>query len=167
MASSGHWWSPVTGIGSRLGSRWQEAATARQSFRSPAIDWDACYVYVAWGHDRSQPLYVGKSREPLNRIGRHLRSTAWGADVVEWELFAFDSERAALDAEASAIRVLDPIYNVTRGGAGGMRTRKSKGRNNVGRRIPPAHVAIPKPIRGISPEQLAIINRVQNRRGAA
>src|SRR5688500_9234151 len=102
---------------------WDALAKGRQSFRSPAIDWDACYVYVAWGHDRTRPLYVGKSREPLNRIGRHLRATAWGADVVEWELLAFDSELVALSAESLAIHQLDPIHNIIRGGAGGIRTR--------------------------------------------
>ena len=150
-------------------SRWDERATGRQTMTSPAIDWDACYVYVAWSHDRSRPLYVGKSREPLNRIGRHLRSTAWAAAVVEWELIAFDSEQDALMAEARAIHQLDPVYNVIRGGSGGTCTRKVRPRNNNSRRrqIPAAHVAIPKPIHGISDDQLKIIRQVQSRRGRA
>ena len=149
--------------------RWDADSTGRQSFTSPGIDWDACYVYIGWGHDRSRPLYVGKSREPLNRIGRHLRTTAWGADVVEWELLSFDSEMAALDAEARAIHQLDPIHNVARGGSGGTRTRAVRPRNNLSRRrpVPSAHKAIPKPIRGISDEQLKIIRQVQGRRGRA
>lgn len=150
-------------------SQWDGPATGRQVLRSPSIDWDACYVYVAWGHDRTRPLYVGKSREPLNRIGRHLRGTAWGAEVVEWELLAFDSELVALDAEARAIHQLNPVHNVARVGSGGTRTRKYRPRSNASRRgpIPTAQVAIPKPIHGISPEQLAIIRRVQNRGRAA
>jgi hypothetical protein len=156
-------------IESRRDSRWAARSIGRQTFTSPAIDWDACYVYVGWGHDRSRPLYVGKSREPLNRIGRHLRQTAWGASVVDWELYAFGSELEALDAESRAIHELDPIHNIARGGPGGMRTRQYRPRDNESRRrrMPTALEAISKPIHGISPEQLAIIRRVQNRRGRA
>ena len=146
---------------------WDAEATGRQSMTSPAIDWDACYVYIAWSHDRSRPLYVGKSREPLNRIGRHLRSTAWGSSVVEWELIAFDSEQDALRAEARAIYQLDPIHNIARGGSGGSRTRKVRPRNSLRRPMPAAHKAIPKPIHGISDDQLKIIRQVQGRRGRA
>jgi hypothetical protein len=154
---------------SRLDSRWDAAATGRQSITSPAIDWDSCYVYIAWGHDRSRPLYVGKSREPLNRIGRHLRATAWGASVVEWELYSFDSELAALNAEARAIHALNPVHNIARGGPGGVRTRQYRPRDNNSRKraMPSALEAISKPIHGISKEQMAIIRRVQNRGRAA
>ena len=145
---------------------WDQRSIGRQSFRSPGIDWDACYVYVAWGHDRARPLYVGKSREPLNRIGRHLRSTAWGADVVEWDLYAFDSEGGALDAEARAIHELNPVHNVARGGGGGRRGRTYHRRPRK-HAMPTALEAVPRPIHGISTEQLAIIARVQKRRGRA
>ena len=148
-------------------SRWDRRAIGRQTFTSPAIDWDACYVYIAWGHDRSRPLYVGKSREPLNRMGRHLRSTAWGSEVVEWEMLAFSSEHDALDGEAWAIHQLNPIHNIARGGPGGMRTKRWKRRPSRVRSMPLAHEAIPPPIHGISPEQLKIIRQVQARRGRA
>jgi hypothetical protein len=145
---------------------WDEPAIGRQVLRSPSIDWDACYVYVAWGHDRTRPLYVGKSREPLNRIGRHLRGTAWGAEVVEWDMVSFASEPDAVLAEARAIHQLNPIHNVQRGG-GGASFRRPFTRAARRGKIPTAQVAIPKPIHGISPEQLAIIRRVQNRGRAA
>jgi hypothetical protein len=148
-------------------SGWDSSATGRQAFRSPVIDWDACYVYIAWGHDRSQPLYIGKSREPLNRIGRHLRGTAWSADVVEWELLAFESETAALRAESQAIYQLNPLHNVIRGGGGGVRTRKHRRRSVWSHRQPSALVTIPRPIHGISPEQHRIIARVQTAGRAA
>jgi hypothetical protein len=140
-------------------SRWIETSIGRQVFLSPSIDWDACYVYIAWGHDHARPLYIGKSREPLNRIGRHLRATAWSAAAVEWELLAYASEADALMAEAWAIHELDPLHNVIRGGSGGVRTRK-----RGTRKMPTALQAIPKPIHGISADQLEIIARVQNRR---
>lgn len=144
---------------------WDARSIGRQSFRSPGIDWDACYVYVAWGHDRTRPLYVGKSREPLARIGRHLRTTAWASDVVEWDLYAFDSEDGALDAESRAIHELNPVHNVIRGGSGGRRT-KTFTRRPRRHAMPTALEAVPRPIHGISSEQLAIIAKVQRRRGS-
>lgn len=148
-------------------SRWVDTSIGRQVFRSPAIDWDACYIYIAWAHDRSRPLYVGKSREPLNRIGRHLRTTAWASEAVEWELLAYQSEADALIAESWAIFDLDPLHNVMRGGGGGVRTRKHRPRSKGHRPMPSALQAIPKPIHGINADQLAIIRRVQNRGRAA
>lgn len=145
---------------------WDESAIGRQSLRSPHIDWDACYVYVAWGHDRSRPLYVGKSREPLNRIGRHLRGTAWGSEVIEWDMVAFGTEGEAIRAEARAIHELNPIHNVQRGGGGASFRRSFTRAPRLGK-VPSAHKAIPPPIHGISPEQLAIIARVQRRGKAA
>ena len=74
----------------------------------------ACYVYVAWGNDRSRPLYVGKARHPYARIATHMREKSWASDVEEWECHGFPSEGDAEWVEIEAIAALNPIHNVIR-----------------------------------------------------
>jgi len=142
---------------------WDDGVLSRFTVAAPVIDLDACYVYVAWGEDLTRPLYVGKSREPIGRIGRHLREALWCYDVRSFDFYAFATEGAALDAEGRAIFELNPVHNVVRGNPGGAKTREVRAR----RRVRFAKVAFPKPIRGITPSQLGIVAGVQARRGRA
>lgn len=144
-------------------TRWDDGSLSRFTVDAPVIDLGACYVYIAWGEDRTRPLYIGKSREPIGRIGRHLREATWCYDVRSFDFYAFVTELGALDAEARAIRELDPVHNVMRGNSGGRRSRKITPRRL--RRFPvAAFQAIPIPIRGpITSEQEAIVARVQGR----
>jgi len=143
--------------------QWDDDCLSRFTVEAPVIDLTACYVYVAWGEDRTRPLYIGKSREPIGRIGRHLREALWCYEVRSFDFYAFVTELGALDAEARAIRELNPIHNVMRGNSGGRRSRKITPRRL--RRFPvAAFQAIPVPLKGrITSEQLAIVARVQKR----
>lgn len=140
---------------------WDDGCLSRFTIDAPTVDLTACYVYVAWGEDRSCPLYVGKSREPVGRIGRHLREAVWTYEVVSFDFYAFTDETAALYAEGRAIFELNPIHNIMRGSPG-----QREGKKRRSRRVNPYPVvAFPRPIKGISDDQLAIVAQVQNRRG--
>jgi hypothetical protein len=75
---------------------------------------DRFYVYIAWGEDRSRPLYVGKGNSIWDRIGHHMLNKRWADDVVEFECHAFPTMLDALEAEKNTIEDLNPIHNVLR-----------------------------------------------------
>lgn len=93
---------------------WNDGALERLRFSAVPFRPDRHYVYIAWGADRSRPLYVGKGDRPFIRIGLHLASAKWAPEVVEYEAHAFGSAAEALEAEKAAIYELDPIHNVIR-----------------------------------------------------
>ena len=150
----------------------------------------SCYVYVAWGSDRSRPLYVGKARNPYDRIATHMRQKPWIGDVVEWECRGFPDERTAEYAEIEAIAALNPIHNVIRRMTQAQWAeirRASRAKEAAQRRVAaewraarqapapkPEPVYRRKPLRRVkwrddvfTPDQLDIIARVQNRGRAA
>jgi excinuclease UvrABC nuclease subunit len=73
------------------------------------------YVYIAWGADRSRPLYIGKA---VNLWRRYEQHGAWKADwlplVEELEVRSFPTAELARRAELDAIQTLNPIYNQQR-----------------------------------------------------
>lgn len=56
-------------------------------------------------------LYVGMSRRLRNRIKQHRRSP-WWSEITKISYRRYQSEGQALDAEAEAIAVESPKYNV-------------------------------------------------------
>lgn len=152
----------------------------------------SCYVYIAWGEDRSRPLYVGKARNPWSRISTHMHQRPWQADVVAWEAHGFPSEGLAEAVEIEAIAHFNPIHNsmrrMTRAEwaeqhriSAERKTRKEAARAKVTAEweATRAKRATPKPVMPaykprrlrrqrwrdevFTPDQLAIIARVQNR----
>lgn len=98
--------------------------------RQPAFDWESIgstgtfhvrplprqhVVYVAWGEDRSRPLYVGRAVNLWRRFEQHAQWKAdWVAETVELECHVFPTAEMADMAETDAILALDPIHNVIR-----------------------------------------------------
>jgi excinuclease UvrABC nuclease subunit len=73
------------------------------------------YVYVAWGEDRTRPLYIGRAVNLWRRFEQHAQwKAAWVAEVVELECYEFPTERMADMAETDAILALNPVHNVVR-----------------------------------------------------
>lgn len=143
---------------SAFDSRWKEWGAMRRQVVRPQR---GHFVYVAWGLTR-RPLYVGKSRGVLARIGAHLVTATWARKVVKFEIYSFETEDAALDAEALAIVALDPIHNVA--GIGAERaaiTRNTPKRSRVPRlkrTPPPAPDGYPD---YFTEEQWEIVHRTQ------
>jgi len=149
----------------------------------------SCYVYLAWGEDRSRPLYIGKAKNPWARIATHMYQKPWRGDVVAWEAHGFPSERMAEAIEIEAIAHFNPIHNSTRRMtradwqeqdriSAEREARKEAARAKVTaewearlvRRSTPAPTYKPRRIRRqkwrddvFTPEQLAIVARIQNR----
>lgn len=141
-------------IGSRLGSRpWHDGHTDRVRVDTPPINPELFYVYIAWGLDRSRPLYIGKSKHLVVRIGQHMARAEWVKYATEFECFAFASELEALNAESLAIHKLDPEYNVHRGLH---RPRKP------GTKTPKPRVWLRR-FDGLTDADMEVITRVQNR----
>jgi len=169
-------------------SKWDEWGSDHEvSLDMPRLD--RCYVYVAWGQDEVRPLYVGKARNPWARIATHMRHKSWIADVVRWEAHGFPTEKLALEAEDEAIHALNPIHNGIRRlprsimdqrwlelfernereAAEQKRLARERLREQLRERRPPP-IRVPRkrvrraPLDDVfTPEQLAIIARVQNR----
>jgi hypothetical protein len=68
-------------------------------------------VYRAWTADR-ELLYVGMSANPFLRLSNHAPTQPWWAEVTEVTLEHFDDLEAARQAEAAAIAIEGPKYNV-------------------------------------------------------
>lgn len=58
-----------------------------------------------------QLLYVGISRNPIQRWGAHVDQHAWWASVVTYELEWFPTRAAAAAAEKTAIKSEAPMHN--------------------------------------------------------
>ena len=70
------------------------------------------YVYIAWGADRTRPLYIGRAVNLWRRFEQHAQWKAqWVAEVVELECRAFPSAEMAESAERDAILEMNPIHN--------------------------------------------------------
>ena len=132
---------------------WRQRSISKSVLDLPASGF---YVYIAWGTDKKRPLYVGKSRNLLARMGQHSQSSAWWKYMQRLAVYAYPTEADALNAEAEAIGELQPEYNLA----------------GVTRR--PLQPYKPKPLLiddhgpristdEIPSHQLAIIARVQNR----
>lgn len=144
---------------------WNEGHVGHVLMSPPAFDGELVYVYVAWGADREHPLYVGKSKTPLARLGSHSDRARWYPEAVEFELFAFRSEVEALTAESLAIVELRPTFNVM-----GHRYEPvppfTEPVVEYRRRVRKPHKVHPpaiESIKDIPASQLAIVARVQNR----
>jgi hypothetical protein len=157
----------------------------------------AGYVYVAWGRNRERPLYVGKAVTPTERIMYHVRHAPWAAEVEEWEVHGFPTADNAEWAEIEAIHDLNPIHNVMRRmtqaqwdeqhrissekeaqkAAARAKAREellAREARRAARIKPPEPLYKPRKVRKqkwrddvFTPDQLAIIARVQNRGRAA
>lgn len=177
------------------GSRWQEwGSTGTLTF---VLDPRGHYVYVAWGADEARPLYIGKSSNVLNRLGQHSSVQPWYPETVRFEFHAFESAKAAQDAETEAIFAFDPVWNrqrrATKAQLAEIQQRQIEREARIAavaaewKAKRAARAAKPKPVRVVqpkvqspwprkagdlnpdifTPDQLAIIARVQNRGRAA
>jgi hypothetical protein len=154
----------------------------------------AGYVYVAWGVNRDRPLYIGKAVTPTERIIYHVRHASWAAEVEEWEVHGFPTAELAEAIEIEAIHDLNPIHNVMRRMTLAQveeqrrvmlerEAQKAAARAKISaewearrsRSVPAPQPAYkPRKVRKqkfrkdiFTPDQLAIIARVQNRERAA
>lgn len=66
------------------------------------------YRFFAGG---GELLYVGVSKRPVERWQAHKRTAPWWPDVAYLTFETHPYERAALDAEVSAIRAERPLFN--------------------------------------------------------
>ncbi|WP_175627561.1 GIY-YIG nuclease family protein [Microbacterium sp. CSI-V] len=73
-----------------------------------------CAVYRFFDED-GRLLYVGKAIDPDARRKQH-EKRIWWSDVHRQEVEWFANERLALDAEDTAIRDENPVYNRVGGG---------------------------------------------------
>lgn len=117
-------------------SGWSEGSVHFHRVSVRKVKPELFYVYIAYGRGK-RPQYVGKSNQPLSRIGTHLALAPWAKRVLVFHCYGFATEQEALAAELRAIKELNPIHNVLRW-------------------EPPIDEA----------EQAAIIRRVQNREAA-
>ena len=137
---------------------WRKRSLGKSELRVPN---DQACVYIAWGLDESRPLYVGKSRSLMQRLGSHARSSAWWPYLHRLEVYGYRSDEAALIAEAEAIHELRPAYNQV----GNRGTIPPMVRYLRRRKKPePSVYGSPISTDEIPAAQLAIIARVQNRR---
>lgn len=137
---------------------WDKGSSGKWTLEIPT---DQAFVYVAWGLDERRPLYVGKTRSLMGRLGQHEQASPWFRYVRRLEVYGFRSELAALEAEAQAIHDLQPAFNrtgITSHIPAVLRYRRRK-RSPV-----PLGNGPPITTDEISPDQLAIVARVQNRR---
>lgn len=93
---------------------WSDGAVARWKISLRAHKRDKFYVYVAWGRAVDRPLYIGKANHLWRRLGQHMIAARWRRRARSIEVYAFDTEAAALAAETRAITELNPIYNIRR-----------------------------------------------------
>ena len=89
--------------------KWDKRAKRKVTIEVPT---DEAFVYIAWGRDESRPLYVGKSRNLMARIGEHARSSQWYVYLDHFDIYGYRTELDAIEAEADAIHGLQPEYNV-------------------------------------------------------
>jgi hypothetical protein len=174
-------------------SKWEEWGSDHE-FHIQLPRKGAGYVYVAWGVNRDRPLYIGKAVTPTERIMWHVRNASWAAEVEEWEVHGFPTAELAEAIEIEAIHDLNPIHNVMRRwtraqwdehrqvsaereaakqAARDKITADYEARRSRPKPAPPP-VYKPRPVRKQkfrkeiwTPDQLAIIARVQNRGRAA
>lgn len=59
-------------------------------------------------------LYIGKANNPLSRVGQHAATKEWGPSIARATVTPYADSRDALDAEAWAIAIEGPVYNVSR-----------------------------------------------------
>ncbi|QOP65176.1 endonuclease [Arthrobacter phage Phives] len=71
------------------------------------------YVYEIYSWD-GDLLYVGKTMNPLQRLGMHSVTQPWAAEIGSVKYTPYESEADALDAEAWAIAALRPLCNTAR-----------------------------------------------------
>ncbi len=78
-----------------------------------AVGGDPADVYIAWAAD-GECLYVGCSFDAVFRLYTHETGTQspWVAECAHVDYTEFDWREDALDAEAWAIWLLQPRYNV-------------------------------------------------------
>lgn len=70
------------------------------------------FVYVLWGgHDGQDVLYVGSSRNILNRLGSHLGSAEKRPLVTRVTVKEYPAEREMLEAEWMLIQHYSPPFN--------------------------------------------------------
>jgi hypothetical protein len=67
-------------------------------------------VYRYYGAD-GEPLYIGCTTNPLQRLTCHMQTSRWWPWVASMEVGYFDSHADALAAEAAAIAAEKPRYN--------------------------------------------------------
>ena len=137
---------------------WDQFATRKVTLELPE---DEAFVYIAWGRDESRPLYIGKSRNVMARLGQHAQSSPWYVYIDHFDVYGFRSELAALQAEAEAIAELRPEYNKALNlGSEPPISRYRRHR----RRYERVTLGEPWPtLDDIPADQLEIIRRVQNR----
>lgn len=76
-----------------------------------------CAVYRQYDK-AGRLLYVGQSQDPLSRFYGHRSASHWAFSVARIEVEWFADRKAALVAEAAAIRAEDPLHNPHRSRVG-------------------------------------------------
>jgi hypothetical protein len=73
------------------------------------------FVYVLWGDEADQPLYVGQSINVLARLGAHMNEPLKRAAVQSVALIRCKSQKHMTATEIELIRTLRPEWNVRHG----------------------------------------------------
>lgn len=77
-----------------------------------AIDPSGYVVYLLWGDDLEQPLYIGRSTNVLTRLGTHLGDGSKRGAVRKVSMIRCDSERTMCKMEERMIRLYRPEWNI-------------------------------------------------------
>ena len=75
----------------------------------------SCAVYV-FSDAAESVLYVGKTLNPIERFGRHIKDKEWFEEIRYFELEWCVNETDALNREAELILELRPHYNKQKNG---------------------------------------------------
>ena len=70
----------------------------------------SCAIYV-FSDENDSVLYVGKTLNPIERFGRHIKDKIWFEQIRYFELEWCVNEIDALNREAELISELKPRYN--------------------------------------------------------
>ena len=70
------------------------------------------FVYFLWGSDSARPLYVGKSKNLLTRLGQHMGNPLRAPYVERVTFIKYDSAHEMDDAERVYISGCNPLWNV-------------------------------------------------------
>lgn len=85
--------------------------TAVRASLDVAFDPNGYFVYLLWGEDLEQPLYIGRSTNVLSRLGTHLNDRDKRAVISRVSMMRCDSEMVMCKMEERLIRLYEPEWN--------------------------------------------------------
>lgn len=86
--------------------------------RSTSTGWmelpivEGFYVYALWGDDPTRPLYIGKSRNLLGRVGTHLSNPNRAEHIRRVTVVRCSSQESMDRRELREIRTRKPTWNI-------------------------------------------------------